>query len=98
MAFSLGVAIGSGVGYGINQTTHQQTPPATEVQHFNCTGYERLLLGMPLEEAKAILGQGIEISRSGTTATFVWENSDKSRITAVFKDGKLISKEQSKLK
>ena len=66
-------------------------------QHNGHAEYQRLQPGMSLVEAESILGRGNEIERSHTTAIFVWENLDCSSIIAVFENGKLKSKRQSKL-
>jgi hypothetical protein len=60
--------------------------------------YERLTVGMSLTDAQANLGRAIEVGSNETTATYKWENSDGSMITAVFKGDRLISKQQSNLK
>ncbi|MGK7938261.1 MAG: hypothetical protein AB4206_21055 [Xenococcaceae cyanobacterium] len=59
--------------------------------------YARLQPGMSLVEVESILGRGIEIERSKTTATFKWNNHDGSSITAVFEDDILVKKEQLNL-
>ncbi|MHC5746587.1 MAG: hypothetical protein ACYTXT_32795 [Nostoc sp.] len=100
--FSIGVVLGSGLGYGFYQTTEnanlQDRSKTTENPHFNRVEYERLQLGMSLTDVEAILYRGIEVNRSTTMATFVWENSDGSKISAIFENGKLKSKEQTGLK
>ncbi|MBC1241090.1 hypothetical protein [Nostoc sp. 2RC] len=53
---------------------------------------------MSLTDVRSILNPGIEVSRSATIATFVWENPDGSKITATFESDKLKSKAQSGLK
>ncbi|WP_392476291.1 hypothetical protein [Nostoc sp. C110] len=102
VTLSLGVMLGSGLAYGFVQTAfnsqqHEQSAQ-TELGRFGRAEYEQLKPGMPLTEVRSILYRGIEVSRSATTATFVWENRDGSKITATFVNDKLKSKEQSGLK
>ncbi|WP_460206022.1 hypothetical protein [Scytonema sp. NUACC21] len=105
LVFTIGTVFGSGLAHGYYKTTsglNQRTlPDQTEIQQFSHVSradYERLKLGMSLAAVEAILNRGTEIKRSATTATFVWENADGSRIVANFQDDKLVSKEQSTLK
>jgi hypothetical protein len=102
IALSLGVMLGSGFVYGFVQTAfyskqHEQSPQ-TEPRRFGRAEYEQLRTGMSLTDVRSILSRGIEVKRSETTATFVWENPDGSQITATFEHDKLKSKEQSGLK
>ncbi|MHC5862885.1 hypothetical protein [Nostoc sp.] len=102
IALSLGVMLGSGLAYGFLQTAfnfqqHEQSAQA-ELGRFGRAEYEQLKPGMSLTEVRSILYRGIEVSRSATTATFVWENPDGSKITATFEHDLLKSKEQSGLK
>ncbi|MBW4558706.1 MAG: hypothetical protein KME59_22810 [Trichormus sp. ATA11-4-KO1] len=99
--FSVGVALSSGLYYGFHQaanSTRQHESAQTELYHFSRVEYEQLKPGMSLIEVRSILYRGIEVNRSATIATFVWENPDGSKITAVFENDKLKSKEQSGLK
>ena len=52
---------------------------------------------MLLVQVEAILGRGSEIEQTTKTATFVWHNPDKSTITGVFENGKLVRKKQQGL-
>jgi hypothetical protein len=102
VALSLGVMLGSGLAYGFVQTAfnsqqHEQSAQP-ELGRFGRAEYEQLKPGMSLTEVRSILYRGVEVSRSATTATFVWSNSDGSKITATFVNDKLKSKEQSGLK
>ena len=72
--------------------------PPTHQQLVSLVDYERLEIGMTLTDAQATLGRAIEVSRDETTATYQWVNSDGSEITAVFKDNRLIRKDQSGLR
>lgn len=96
IALSLGFMLGSGFVYGLVQTAEQ--PAQTELRRFGRAEYEQLRTGMTLTDVRSILYRGIEVSRSETTATFIWENPDGSKITATFEHDKLKSKEQSGLK
>lgn len=102
LIFSIGVTLGSGLGYGLSQAldTVCQQQPHTQLQsrHFGQAEYVRLAPGMSPSEVESILDRGTEISRSATIATFVWQNPDGSQIKATFESGKLKSKEQSNLK
>ncbi|MBW4565788.1 MAG: hypothetical protein KME32_32830 [Mojavia pulchra JT2-VF2] len=94
--------LGSGLAYGFVQTAfnsqqHEQSAQP-ELGRFGRAEYEQLKPGMSLTEVRSILYRGVEVSRSATTATFVWSNSDGSKITATFVNDKLKSKEQSGLK
>lgn len=80
-----------------NQRSEQSTQ--TQLRSFNRTQYEQLRIGMSLTDVRATISNpGVEVSRSSTVATFVWENPDDSKITATFENDKLKSKEQSRLK
>jgi hypothetical protein len=72
--------------------------PSAQHQIVSRTDYELLKLGMTLTDAQATLGRAVEVSRDATTATYKWSNNDGSEITAVFKDNRLVSKEQSGLR
>ncbi|WP_427159204.1 hypothetical protein ACQFX9_24605 [Aliinostoc sp. HNIBRCY26] len=100
--FLVGVAIGSGVGYGFRQNIadpkRQEPIIQNEIRRFSRAEYERLQLGMRIAEVEAILGRGTEIQRSTTIAIFIWENWDTSKITVTFETGKLKRKEQLGLK
>ncbi|MBD2458423.1 hypothetical protein H6G80_30695 [Nostoc sp. FACHB-87] len=100
--FSVGAALSSGLYYGFHQAAnsakqHEQ-PAQPELYRFSRAEYEQLKPGMSLTEVRSILYRGIEVNRSATIATFLWENADGSKITAVFENEKLKSKEQSGLK
>jgi hypothetical protein len=101
LAFAVGVAFGYGLEVGINKaisvTEQKERHAQTEFQYVTRVDYEQLTPGMSLTDVQAILDRGIEINRSETTATFLWQNSNGSYITVTFKNGKLISKAQSKL-
>jgi hypothetical protein len=102
LIFSIGVTLGSGLGYGLSQALdtvcQQQQQTQLESRHLGQAEYVRLALGMSLSEVESILDRGTEISRSATTAIFIWKNSDGSQIKATFENGKLKSKEQNNLK
>ncbi|WP_088241376.1 hypothetical protein [Calothrix rhizosoleniae] len=74
-----------------NEKLTVQTPNFTRAE------YERLKLGMLLVEVEAILGRGYEIEKTTKNVTFVWNNPDKSTITGIFEDGKLVRKKQEGL-
>lgn len=101
--FSVGVVLSSSLYYGIHQAAnfikqHEQ-PAQIELYRFSRAEYEQLKPGMSLTEVRSIiLYRGVEVSRSATVATFVWQNPDGYKITAVFENDKLKSKEQSGLK
>lgn len=102
IALSLGIMLGSGLGYGFLQTAfnsqqHEQSTQ-TELGRFGRAEYEQLKPGMSLTEVRSILYRGVEVSRSATTATFVWENHDGSKIAATFEHDLLKRKEQFGLK
>ncbi|MCG6138657.1 MAG: hypothetical protein MET45_29260 [Nostoc sp. LLA-1] len=102
IALSLGVMLGSGLAYGFVQTAfyskqHEQSAQA-ELGRFGRAEYEQLKPGMSLTEVRSILYRGVEVSRSATIATFVWENPDGSKITVTFEHDRLKSKAQSGLK
>ncbi|MTJ48928.1 hypothetical protein FJR05_14115 [Dolichospermum sp. UHCC 0259] len=99
LLFSLGVALGSGVKHGFYQPAFDSKEQNQSAQaEFGRAEYEQLKPGMSLTEVRSILYRGIEVSRSVTTAIFVWENPDGSKITATFESDRLKSKEQSGLK
>ncbi|AVH74446.1 hypothetical protein [Nostoc sp. 'Lobaria pulmonaria (5183) cyanobiont'] len=111
VALSVQVMLGSGLLYGSVQTAfhpqqHEQSAQSqqhkqsaqSEPRRFGRAEYEQLKTGMSLTDVRSILNPGIEVSRSATIATFVWENPDGSTITAVFENDKLKSKEQFGLK
>ncbi len=106
VVFALGVLFGYGLQIGINKAIsvieQKETRSKVELQHINRhvnrVDYEQLKLGMSLTDVQAILGRGIEINRTETIATFLWQNFDGSQITVKFKNGKLVSKAQFNLK
>jgi hypothetical protein len=102
LVFALGVAFGYGLEVGINKAIsapeQKERHAQTDFQYVTRVDYEQLKPGMSVTDVQAILEQGIEINRSETTATFLWQNSNGSYITVTFKNGKLTSKAQSKLK
>lgn len=71
-------------------TTQSQYPTRAE--------YERLEIGASLTTVEAIIGRGTEIKRSATTANFMWDYPNGSKITCTFEKGKLKDKEQFNLK
>lgn len=99
--FWIGVALSYSLKYGFRQAVdskqHEQSAQ-TELYRFSRVEYEQLKTGMSLTEVRSILYRGIEVSRSGTIATFIWQNPDGSEITATFEHDKLKSKAQSGLK
>ncbi|MCC5660615.1 MAG: hypothetical protein V7K25_16655 [Nostoc sp.] len=103
MVLSLGIALGSGLGYGFckavfDSKQHEQSA-TNKLNPFSRVEYEQLKPEMSLTEVRSILSQGIEVSRSATMVTFVWANPDGSKITATFDENyRLKSKEQSGLK
>ena len=62
------------------------------------TDYELLKVGMSVTDAQANIGRGIEVSSNAVVTVYRWTNGDGSGITAVFKNGLLVSKEQSGLR
>jgi hypothetical protein len=70
------------------------SPKSCLQQYVSRTDYELLRLGMTLTDAQATLGRAIETSRDSTSATYRWNNRDGSGITAVFKENRLVSKNQ----
>ena len=101
IVFSIGITLGSGIGYGLSQGSslpHQPSALAqTNTPHFGRAEYERVTPGMTVAAVEAILSRGTEVSRSETSAKFIWHNSDGSQMTALFEKGKLKSKEQDAL-
>ncbi|MCC5668177.1 hypothetical protein LC653_31030 [Nostoc sp. CHAB 5784] len=94
------VAILGYLPYGFQAAFHsQQLEPSAQVQlrPFGRAEYEQLRIGMSLTDVRSILNRGVEVSRSATMASFVWENPDGSKITATFENDKLKSKKQSGL-
>lgn len=77
----------------------QSASAQAQLRSFSRIDYEQLRIGMSLTDVRAaILNSGVEVSRSSTVATFVWENPDGSKIIATFENDKLKSKEQTGLK
>ncbi|WP_375494651.1 hypothetical protein [uncultured Nostoc sp.] len=78
----------------------QQLEQSAQVQlrPFGRAEYEQLSIGMSLTDVRSILNRGVEVNRSETTAAFVWENPDGSKINVTFEYDKLKSKAQSGLK
>lgn len=98
IVFSIGIVLGSGIGYGFRQggafPDQMKAIAQSDTHHFGRAEYERVIPGMTIAEVEAILSRGTEVSRSETTAKFVWHNLDGSQMTALFEKGKLKSKEQ----
>ncbi|MBE9062480.1 hypothetical protein [cf. Phormidesmis sp. LEGE 11477] len=90
--FSIGVVLGTGIGYGIEKVLiYRDRDLITLLQ------YERVKLEMSLEQVELILGSGKEISQSDSVTVFKWKNSDDSFTTMFFKDGHLVRKAQTDL-
>jgi hypothetical protein len=91
---------GIGLGYPVigqlidRPSDYSQISTQQRHQLVSLAGYERLEIGMTLTDAQATLGQAIEVSRNEITTTYKWTNSDGSKITAVFKENRLVNKEQ----
>lgn len=90
--FSIGVALGSGFTHGLNKTD-----AFSSNESVSSSDYERIQLGMSLTEAQALLGKGTEVSRSESSTSLIWINRDGSSIQAVFKEGRVVKKEQQGL-
>ncbi|MEH2167444.1 MAG: hypothetical protein V7K41_12370 [Nostoc sp.] len=89
------------LSYGFQTAFHSQQlepPPQVQLRLFGRAEYEQLRIGMSLTDVRSILSRGVEVSRSATIATFLWENPDGSKIIVTFEHDKLKSKEQSGLK
>ncbi|MDZ8069040.1 MAG: hypothetical protein RMY64_26080 [Nostoc sp. DedQUE08] len=101
--FSIGITIGSGLGYGFKQATDSMPSKSTSTatqqksQNFGLAEYIRLEPGMSLTQVESILDRGVEVERSETTAKYIWRNASGSNITVVFKNGKLVRKTQENL-
>ena len=94
IALPLGVMFGSGLVYGVIQTT----PAQSAFCQVGLVEYEQLKPGMSLTEVRAILScRGTEYSSSATKATFGWKNSNGSEIITYFEGNKLKSKKQLEL-
>ncbi|WP_392477139.1 hypothetical protein [Nostoc sp. C110] len=103
IALSLGFMLGSGFVYGLVQTAfypkHHEQSAQAELCHVGRAEYEMLKPEMSLMEVRSILlCRGSEHSSSATTATFVWENPDGSKIMVTFEHDLLKNKQQSGLK
>jgi hypothetical protein len=81
----------SGISISVPKPLSSRSQPITLAE------YERLDVGMTLTDAQATLGRAVEVSRDEKTATYRWTNSNGSGITAIFRDGRLVSKTQSEL-
>lgn len=95
-AFSIGIALGSGIAYGMaNAPTADNSCHVGQV--VTLADYERIHVGMTLTEARTILGTGTEIQRTQTTVIITWANNDGSKIMAIFQENKLTEKSQDSL-
>lgn len=69
---------------------------------FNYAQFQSLKVGMSYKKVIEILGEGTEVSRSSIGDTermgYVWKNNNGSGISAVFQDGELVDKSQSRLR
>ena len=96
---SAGIALGTGLVYGISQSFTSLPPPAP-----GCTpivtqvSYEKLKIGMSQTDVEARIGPGTEISRSHNQVTLEWENCDGSGIEVLFEEDRLKNKKQDGLK
>lgn len=87
-----------GIQKPINPAACEITINQSQQQQYNTRAdYERLEIGDDVVKVESILGRGIEIERSQSQTTMVWQNPDYSKITAIFKEGKLQSKSQINL-
>ncbi len=87
-----------GIQKPINPACETQINQSQQQQYNTRADYERLEIGDYIVKVESILGRGIEIERSQSQTTMVWQNPDCSKITAIFQDEKLQSKTQSNLK
>ncbi|MEO0644804.1 MAG: hypothetical protein AAFZ17_01410 [Cyanobacteria bacterium J06650_10] len=87
----LGIALGVGLGIGFHQsiTASQPVVAITEAQ------YERINPGMTLTDVRAIVGDGVEVRRSESSAEFEWSSVGGKTITGTFEQGRLVEKSQS---
>ena len=96
--FSVGIALGTGIGVGLGRTLLPAYPKNMDITtEFHCSShvsYERLEMGMTIGEVEAILGQGTEVNRSATVATFIWDLPASGQIEVIFEHGKLKNKAQ----
>jgi hypothetical protein len=88
------VAIGTGLGSGIQKTIYGSKPN----DFIGLAEYYRLKSGMTLTDVQSILGRGTEIESTNANETYFWDQPDNSKITVVFEKGKLMQKRQSNLK
>jgi hypothetical protein len=88
------VAIGAGLGPGVQKTIYDFKPN----EYIGLAEYYRLKSGMTLTDVQSILGRGNEIESTNAIATYFWGQPDNSGITVVFEKGKLMQKRQSNLK
>ena len=91
--FSLGIALGAGIGHGFNRIpTSTQFYQSESVDYL--AYYDRLPPNCSLAEARNNLGPGTEVSRSESTSVveMEWLNTEGDGLVAVFIDGVLDSK------
>ena len=95
VVFSMGAALGTGIGYGFVRATCQVESKSKAL--VTLAEYERINPQMALTEVESILGRGTEIHSSESTAIFIWTNPDDSFIRVKFEQDKLTEKEQTGL-
>lgn len=102
ITFSVGLTLGSGFAYGLSQapSVFPNWFPSGVIRQaeIGLAEYQRLKPGMTLTEAEAILGRGIEVESTDTSAIYKWTQLDGSSLSATFANGKLTKKTQHKLK
>ena len=87
-----------GIQKPINPTACEVQISQNQQQQYNTRAdYERLEIGDDIVKVESILGRGIEMERSHSQTTMIWQNPDCSKITAIFQDDKLQSKSQTNL-
>jgi hypothetical protein len=93
MKFTMSLGLMLGVSF-VSGLEHRRQSVQSDLNPFSRAEYEQLEPGMSLTDVRSILDRGIEVRRSERTATFIWKNADGSKITAIFENDKLKSKEQ----
>jgi len=84
------LGIGGAAGSSFLQFSQQQA--------FTRLEYELLKTGMTLTDAQAAIGPAVEVSRNEATVTYEWANANGSKISAVFKNNRLLDKQQKGLR
>ena len=90
------IFIALGISIGSSLTTPWRNPRVSPLKEQSVTmsQYQSLTLGDTLTDARAVLGNGIEMSSSKESLIYKWQNCESSHIILEFQGDRLVEKSQ----